>query len=487
MNIVKSILVKGKFFKKDIQKIDDRTKESLNYSTAEGVFNASSSSIQNSFLIPFAMSLGANNFYIGLFGTVQNIATTFSQIPGAMLTEYVDRKTIWLFSQLFGKTLIWTPLFAMPFMKQSDALAFLLIIAFIAAFFNTIRSPVWSSLMGDIVPQNIRGSYFGKRNTITGIAGIIATVFTGYMLGFVGFYAMFGVMMILGLISIPLFLKMYEPPSGKVYHYKHIFHFDVSGALTSIKTNRNLVIFTVYMFVMNFAMEIASPFYIVYILKDLNISYFIFGVLVVLGSIARIFTYKYWGRINDRFGSRKTFIITGIFACFVPVGYMFATNVFMIAAVKIYDGVIFSGFDSIWFNYLLDTTPAGKRPQYVANHNFFSGFGVIFGAFIGGILAMGLSGSVFLIFKGLQILFLISFVLRLFSLLILPKLEEIYTKQTEIVPLRYVFFETTINPAREIVSTINYTFLHPQEFRDSVVKSVRNSIKSVEYKIKISN
>lgn len=483
MDIRKAILVKGKPDKKKGYEIDKRTEKSLNYSIAEGCFNSGSSSIINSFLIPFALSLGANNFIVGIIITLQNLGSTTSQIPGAMLTKYMNRKSIWLVSESFCRFLIWIPIFFIPFMERNIAFILLLLIVFFSYFFNSLRSPAWSSLMGDIVPQQIRGSYFGKRNTITGIAGIVVTLFCGYILGFVGFYVLFVLLILLGVLSIPVFLKMYEPPTGKIYHYRHRFHFDLQEAITSIKINKNLAIFTIYILAMNFAVEIASPFYIVYILKNLQIDYFTFSFLIILGTLARIFTYKYWGKINDRFGSRKTFIITGIFACFVPLGYILSTNAIMIAAVKIYDGVIFSGYDSIWFNYLLDITPADKRPQYVANHNFFAGFGAIFGGFIGGVLAMFFQNSVFLIFAGLQIIFLISFVLRLCSLSLLPKLEEVYTKQTEIVPLKYVFMETTINPAKEMVSTIQYTFMHPQEFRDFVMKKA----KTIEYKIKINN
>jgi MFS family permease len=66
---------------------------------------------------------------------------------------------------------------------------------------------------------------------------------------------------------------------------------------------------------------------------------------------------------------------------------MLSTSVWQVALVKIYDGFIFAGFDQVVFNYLLDVTPAGKRPQYIANYNFFAGLGIVFGTMAGAFLA----------------------------------------------------------------------------------------------------
>src|SRR3989344_4552815 len=73
---------------------------SLRASTAEGTFNAASSSITQTYIQPLAIELGATNSDMGLLSAAQNLANTIAQIPGAKLTQRMPRKTIWMVSQL---------------------------------------------------------------------------------------------------------------------------------------------------------------------------------------------------------------------------------------------------------------------------------------------------------------------------------------------------------------------------------------------------
>src|SRR3989338_1488031 len=91
--------------------IDEKSAlRSMRYSTAEGMFNAASSSIQESFITPLALSMGASNAEIGLLSSAKNMASTSAQIPGAKLTQKLSRKSIWVMSVAIGKVLLWIPI-----------------------------------------------------------------------------------------------------------------------------------------------------------------------------------------------------------------------------------------------------------------------------------------------------------------------------------------------------------------------------------------
>lgn len=155
----RKIIVSGKASKHEI--VDDTARKNMRYSTSEGVFNSASDSINNAYITPFAMSLGATSAEVGILSAAQNLASTLSQIPGAMLTEYVDRKTIWVFAQTFGKILLWIPLLLLPFLGIGNPVSIFIVIAFMISFATGVRRPAWTSLMGDVIPSSIRGRYFG--------------------------------------------------------------------------------------------------------------------------------------------------------------------------------------------------------------------------------------------------------------------------------------------------------------------------------------
>ena len=452
----------------------NKVEKSLSASIKEGILNASSNSIFTTFIIPLALALKATNLQVGLINTAQNIASTAGQIPGARMTQYYDRKTIWLVCQLVAKVVVWIPIILLPFMDLQDPVTFLIIIAAISSFFLAMRGPAWTSLMGELVPIERRGSYFGKRNMITGSAGVAITLAAGFMVAAFGFSLIFFIGMVLSLVSIPIFMRMYEPSVKKVFHYRHSFAFHPKEWGMAIRLNMNLVLFTIYLTVFNFAVEIASPYYVVFMLRNLNIGYEAFALVTITGALARIFSYKYWGYFNDKFGSRKILMVTGFFACFTPFGWLLVSSVWQILILKLFDGFVWAGFDQVAFNYLLDVTPAQKRPQYIANHNAFAGIGIILGAALGGFLAQSLEGSVFLWFAGLQIVFLLSFVLRLAASILFLKIREAAVSQKDIMPVRYVMWRTmAVEPANGLKNAINFTFRSSIDRDAEYLKAIR--------------
>ena len=184
---------------------DEKIKRSLNTSIKEGALNAASSSIFSTFLVPLALALKATNLQVGFISTAQELATMAGQIPGAKLTAYFDRKNIWLISQIIGKIALWIPIILLPFMNLHDPVTYLMIFAAMSAFFLALRGPAWSSLMGDLVKQENRGRYFGKRNMTVGAAGVLTTLVAGFIVGSFGFAVIFSIGIILTIISIPIF------------------------------------------------------------------------------------------------------------------------------------------------------------------------------------------------------------------------------------------------------------------------------------------
>jgi MFS family permease len=166
----------------------------------------------------------------------------------------------------------------------------------------------------------------------------------------------------------------------------------------------------------------------------------------------------------------------------VPLFWALSYDALTVALVVMYDGFIFSGFDQVTFNYLLDITPSERRPQYIANHNFFVGMGVFVGALCGGLLATVFENQIFLLFSGIQIVFLVSFIIRVISLSILPKISEIYVKQTELAPVKYVLWQAVaVEPVKGLNNAVHFTFRYPYE----IEKEFRNEIKKIRYKVAI--
>lgn len=452
------VRLKPASFKSDEEK---KLNRDLRNNVTEGAFGNFSTSIVSSYSTPYALFLNASNAEIGLMTSLQSLAGLVSQVPGSKLTKSMPRKRIWLICSLVSRLML-IPLIFLALFSGSLAVWVLILSLSAFSFFTSMKTPAWSSIMGDMVPLETRGKYFGKRNMIMGSAGMLATLLAGLMLQHYGFPMVFAFAIAVSSLALVFSSRIREPPMKRHLSYRYNVQFSIHDFMHTIRTNMNFAMFTAYLTFTNFAVNIAAPFIAVYMIKDLDIGYAWFAVVVTTGALSQILSHRHWGFAIDRYGNRKIMIITGILICFIPLGYMLSSNTLELILVKVFDGFVWGAFDLVCFNYLLAVTPSERRPSYVANHNIAVGMGTVLGALLGGFIAQGVESSTLFFLYGIQIVFLISFFLRLLSLGLLTRLSDAGMKEADRVPVRYVFWETVaVGPAKGVEHAITNAFQYP--------------------------
>lgn len=470
-----------KLIRREKKPYSDRVAKSLHYSIIEGSFASAAGNINSSYITPYALALKATNAEIGLLHSLQSLASTVAQIPGAKISAWLgSRKRVWFFSNVIQR-LFWIPIIFLPFIAFQNPVFLLILLLAFASFFAALRSPAWSSLMGDLVPKGIWGKYFGFRNMITGIAGLIAILAVGQILVMFGFPMLFSIALLFGFLSIFFFMKMYEPPFKREFHYKPTIAIKPTEWINSIRIHRNFFFFTLYMTAVSFAVNIAAPFFAVYMLKDLNIGYMWYAALIVIEAAVMIASQPYWGRLCDKIGDRKIMVITGVLISLVPFYWLFITSPYHIIIANILSGFAWAGFGVATFNFMLASSPAEKRAEYTANFNFFTGLATVFGALSGGILATAFHSSGIFWLQGLQMVFLISFLLRMLCLIVLPKLKEERIEERG-PPLHEIFWRAiSINPIRGLIHAIH----HPRFSYEEILQPFKNLRDKIKYKLKM--
>ncbi len=456
-------------------------KKNLRYNTLFVIPESAANSIVNSYVIPFAIAMKASAIEIGVLSSARNIASTLAQLPGALLTQYTSRKKIWIVSMAIAR-LLWLPIVFIALFGIINIMLFIILMAFFS-FFLALNNPAWTSMAGDMVPDKVRGKYFGNRNMMAGLSGMVATLAASIMLAY-GFAPIFIISFLLGILAIVVFLRIKEPQTKISYHYKHSFAIRPKELRETFTINRNLVVFTIFIAMMYFAVNVAGPFFIVYMLEDLAIGYVWFGIIVAFGALVTVIFHPYWGSFIDRFGERKIIFINGILISAVPFFWIFASSPWHLLAIEFFASFAWSGFELAAFNFLLDIVPSEKRPVYIANHTFIKGIAIFSGALIGGFIVHSIADKSFLFMHGLQIIFFLSFVLRIAALVLLPKIREADIKQS-VVPVRYVFLRAVaVEPVRGIQNALDYTFRYPYKLR-GIKKNIDEKIRQIDAKIKM--
>jgi len=435
------------FKKKDLS-VEEQKKQALDLSIKEGSACAVMTGAGHSFITPFALALSASNLQIGFLSSFIGLIGPLSQLKSSHLMEYYSRKKIVVTTVLIS-ALMWLPVMLLGLMFCFNfwlaALPVLLIIIYsIHIGIGAVAGPAWFSWMGDLVAFNRRGRYFSKRRKIAGAVAIISMLVAGFVLDYfktkglvlVGFTIIFTVAMLARVYSIFLFKRIYNPKMK----LKKGYYFSFWDFLKRCMEN-NFGRFAVFVGLIHLAVAISSPFFAVYMLKELGFTYKWFTFITLSSSVFSLIALPFWGRFTDKYGNRLALVLSSIFIPIVPILWIFSPSKFYLLLVpSLIGGVFWGGFNLAVFNFIFDSVKPNHRALCVTYHNVLMGIGIFIGSIIGGLIAKFIPVTFMSIFL---FIFLVSGIARaLIAIIFLPKIKEVrHTKKPPILMKEVKLFQ----------------------------------------------
>ena len=397
---------------------NEQREKTKKYSIIDGAAYSVMFGFGEQYVVPFAIRLGATNSQIGILSSVPSFIGSLFQILGAKLTDqWRSRKKIVTFF-VFFQALTLLPLFIIPFLTKSVTV--LTIIFMFYMIFANIVGPAWGSWMGDIVKEGERAKYFSKRNKTIVTSMMISVLAAGIILHtfdniniWIGFGILFSVAFIGRIISTLYLSKQLEPkyipPQSETFSLREFLH---------RMPHSNFGNFALYRSLMAFSVMIASPFFVVYVLKTLQFSYIQYTAIVLVPMLVKVLTMTYWGKYSERFGSKRIMTVSGMVIAIIPLlwfifGLLFENThliFYLILLAEAISGFAWAGFELTTFNYMLETASPQKRAKAFAYFNVMFGTMVLFGGLIGSWLVSWIPPILGI--GTLLIVFLISFIIR---------------------------------------------------------------------------
>lgn len=417
-------------------KLKEATKK---LSIKEGIASAIMDGAGVKYITPYALALGANNTQIGFLTSIPSLLGNLSQLFTHNAVEKFSRKKIIAVGVLL-QALMWIPIIILGYLffykNFNHGLSATLVILFYTLFtiFGSFISPAWNSVMRDDVGKN-RGKYFGKRGKIVDFTGLIVMLVCGFILNyfnginlFAGFAVLFGIACISRLISSYLLSKHYEPK----LKLKDGYYFSFWQFIRRVPQS-NFGKFTVGVSLITFASYIASPFFSVYLLKNLEINYALWTLILVGNILGTLAFVQLWGKFADNYGNLKVLKITGKLIPLIPLLWFltffvikinFVLAIFYLIIVEIFSGFLWGGFNLCSKNFIYDAVTRAKTGLCISYYNVLNGIGVFLGATLGGFIS-----SVNFDFFGvgaILFVFLLSSLMRIISYFVLmPKVKEV--------------------------------------------------------------
>jgi MFS family permease len=136
----------------------------------------------------------------------------------------------------------------------------------------------------------------------------------------------------------------------------------------------------------NFSLNVAGPFFNVYLVQNLGATATMVGFLGVVSTLASLLVQRKLGELADRWGSRRMQLISGLLIPILPFAWLFVTSPWHIVPINLLSGVLWGAYSLASFNYLLALTPADQRARYSALFQLAMMVSLAAGAAVGSII-----------------------------------------------------------------------------------------------------
>lgn len=372
------------------------TRRNLTWFWMDGMFSAASDNIVVTYLVIYFLALGATQSQIGIMSSISSLGAALMLIPGAVLAErFGKRRNIVLTSSGWNRLALLFIALA-PFIIHTPLLILVVIgLSITRDAAANLTFPAWIAMTGDFVPFEGRGRFFASRNFIMGISGIVVTLLAGFLISSMasphGYQVSLVVACLLGGLSLFSFSHIVDRP--KALPYQQVQQkLDLGALLRDVTTHRDFLFFAITTAIWNFSLNIAGPFFTVFLVKNLHADARMVALTTIASSITSILIQRKAGDLNDRWGARKLTMICGLLIPIVPLMWVFATAAWNVIIINLFSGLLWAGYNLGAFNYLLMVTPEQRRARYSAIYQIVVTVSLALGAALGSIIVANPNG-----------------------------------------------------------------------------------------------
>jgi MFS family permease len=348
------------------------------------------------FLVAYALKLGASNFVIGLLAALPPLIQVL-QIPAIYLIEKIrKRKLICVVSCLISRSCLLIMAGVPLIIAGQGGLAFLFIGLFFYTAFAAVSGCSWNTWMRDLIPENMLGSFFSKRMALSMTLGIVLSFLAGFYLDYMpkyfgeneayGYAFLFAAGFVLGMVETYFLAKIPEPIMPPVQERRNFFK--VLGQPFKDANFRQLLVF---LGSWNFAVNLAVPFFTVYMLKRLGLSMSVVIGLSIVTQIFNVLFFKLWGKFSDRFSNKSVLGASGPMYMLCILAWAFTTmpekyflTYPLLIALHIFMGISTAGINLASGNIGLKLAPKGQATAYLAANNLTNSVAASIAPVLGG-------------------------------------------------------------------------------------------------------
>lgn len=357
-----------------------------------GSFAMISMSIVNGFVAIYLLdSLHATDGQMGLLSSLPNLVNLFSMLAAAALLRGAKSKKRFCATAtgISRSFYVWIAL--VPWLPIPHAALWVVWLVALTRVPQSFADLSWQALIGDLIRPERRSNFFSERNRMLTLMGLITTFLTGFLLQQFDKHAagpyqfVFLTTIFFAVLEILFLLKHDEsalPSSGEsaVKEAGEVAQDnvaqDVASAIYSperplhraLKDRPYLMVIGALLW-FNFGWQMSWPLFNIYQISTAHAPAMWIGMFTVVNSLAQVVSFRWWGRMAERYGNGKMLALAAVGMAMAPVLTILSTNMYYLVFVNLITGAPVAGTTLLIFNYLLEVSPQRHRTAYISYYN----------------------------------------------------------------------------------------------------------------------
>lgn len=367
------------------------------------------------FLSGYINSLGADDSINGIIGSFPVLLCTLQMFSSVVLENIRQKKFLIAGFSLIHRLLLSSIFFVPLFVSEPvGRLAAVIGIYALGHFFGAFVGTGTGNWLLQLVPQHIRGSYLGKKDAFAFGFTTLLSMVMGWLLDWfrashaeqMGFYLIGLMVLSIAFTDFWCLSSIKEPPSEP--HHKSL----KNAILEPLCDREYRKIILLYIF-WNLALQIAGPFFSVYMVTGLQLDYTYITFLGLIASSVRVAAAYLWGRLADATSWLKVARCSMFLLGTAHFSWLFMTPEtcrVLQPLLQALSGAAWGGISIAVFNLQYQYAPTEKRVLYVSANSSYAGLSGFLAALLGAALLKLLPAVEVFSFPitGMQILFALS-------------------------------------------------------------------------------
>jgi len=277
----------------------------------------------------------------------------------------------------------------------------------------------WNTWMGQIIPPSVRPNYFGRRSRLCQLVTLGALLVAGGILAIgdatgmlmIAFAAIFAMASLSRALSTNFILRQTDVPATNESE-RRVSPLELVGRVRHAPEARLLA----YMLAVQVAVQISAPYFNPYMLVELGFGKGEYTILLATSFLGKSFALPIAGRLARRLGARAVLRAGGI--GIVPLAALWlVTDSFVgLLLVQFAAGAIWAAYELATFLLMLETIREEERTSVLVTFNLANAGAIVGGSLVGGALLATVGSP-----DGYHLLFGVSTVLRMATVLLLMR------------------------------------------------------------------